>query len=101
MRQVNIHEAKTHLSELIAAGERGEEIVIARRGKPVARIRPAEGDGAQKHKPRFWFLKEQVRDHPSFFDPMTDDELDEWYAPLEGAEELSPGTRTSERRRPA
>lgn len=101
MRQVNIHEAKTHFSELIAAVERGEEIVIARRGKPVARIRPAEGDGAQKHKPRFGFLKEQVRVHPSFFDPMTDDELDEWYAPLEGAEELSPGTRTSERRRPA
>jgi prevent-host-death family protein len=38
MRQVNIHEAKTHFSELIAAVERGETIVIARRGKPVAEI---------------------------------------------------------------
>jgi prevent-host-death family protein len=36
--QVTIHEAKTHLSRLIAAVERGEEIVIARRDKPVARL---------------------------------------------------------------
>ena len=35
---VNIHEAKTHLSRLIEAVERGEEVVIARAGKPVARL---------------------------------------------------------------
>jgi len=39
VRQVNIHEAKTHFSELIAAVERGEEIIIARRGKPVAHVK--------------------------------------------------------------
>lgn len=38
MRQVNIHEAKTRLSELIAAVEAGEEVVIARAGKRVARL---------------------------------------------------------------
>lgn len=38
MRQVNIHEAKTKLSELIAAVEAGEEVVIARAGKRVARL---------------------------------------------------------------
>ena len=38
MRQVNIHEAKTRLSELIAAVEAGEEVVIARAGKPVVRL---------------------------------------------------------------
>ena len=37
--QVMIHEAKTHLSRLIAAVERGEEVVIARRDKPVVEIR--------------------------------------------------------------
>jgi antitoxin (DNA-binding transcriptional repressor) of toxin-antitoxin stability system len=37
--QVTIHEAKTHLSRLIAAVERGEEVVIARRDKPVVEIR--------------------------------------------------------------
>ncbi len=36
--QVTIHEAKTHLSKLIAAVERGEEVIIARRDKPVARL---------------------------------------------------------------
>jgi prevent-host-death family protein len=38
--QVSIHEAKTQLSRLIAAVERGEEVVIARRDKPVARLVP-------------------------------------------------------------
>jgi prevent-host-death family protein len=37
-RQVNIHEAKTHFSKLAEAVEAGEEIVIARSGKPVMRL---------------------------------------------------------------
>ncbi|MGI8740542.1 MAG: type II toxin-antitoxin system Phd/YefM family antitoxin [Gammaproteobacteria bacterium] len=44
MIQVNIHEAKTRLSQLLALAEAGEEVVIARGGRPVARlstIRPA------------------------------------------------------------
>ncbi|MEO8341473.1 MAG: type II toxin-antitoxin system prevent-host-death family antitoxin, partial [Nitrospirota bacterium] len=35
MRQVNMHEAKTHLSELVEAAEAGEVVVIARHGRPV------------------------------------------------------------------
>jgi prevent-host-death family protein len=35
---VNMHEAKTRLSELVAAAESGEEVVIARDGKPAARL---------------------------------------------------------------
>ncbi|MFU8840692.1 MAG: type II toxin-antitoxin system Phd/YefM family antitoxin [Nitriliruptoraceae bacterium] len=42
MRQVNVHEAKTHLSRLLADVEAGEEIVIARGGRPVARLVKAE-----------------------------------------------------------
>ncbi|HLJ68436.1 MAG TPA: type II toxin-antitoxin system Phd/YefM family antitoxin [Chloroflexota bacterium] len=38
MRQVNIHEAKTHLSRLVEDAARGDEIIIARAGKPVARL---------------------------------------------------------------
>jgi prevent-host-death family protein len=38
MRTVNIHEAKTQFSKLIARVEAGEEIVIARDGQPVARV---------------------------------------------------------------
>ena len=37
---VNVHEAKTHLSRLLAAVEQGSEVVIARSGKPVARLVP-------------------------------------------------------------
>jgi prevent-host-death family protein len=40
--QVTLHEAKTQLSKLIAAAERGEEIIIARRDKPVARLNAVE-----------------------------------------------------------
>ena len=38
MKQVNVHQAKTNLSKLLAEVERGEEVVIARAGKPVARL---------------------------------------------------------------
>lgn len=38
--QVNVHEAKTHLSRLLERAEAGEEIVIARNGRPVARLVP-------------------------------------------------------------
>ncbi len=38
MRQVNIYEAKTQLSRLVAAVERGEEVVIARAGRPVVKL---------------------------------------------------------------
>ena len=36
--EVNVHQAKTHLSKLIAAAENGEEIVIARNGKPAVKL---------------------------------------------------------------
>lgn len=38
MRQVNIHEAKTHLSRLVEDAARGDEIIIAKAGKPIARL---------------------------------------------------------------
>jgi prevent-host-death family protein len=42
MKTVNIHDAKTHLSKLIARARKGEEIVLAKAGKPVAKIVPFE-----------------------------------------------------------
>lgn len=47
MVTVNIHEAKARLSEYIAAVERGETVVIARRNVPVAEIRPLPGPRRQ------------------------------------------------------
>lgn len=43
MKTVNIHEAKTHLSRLLVEVAAGEEIVIAKAGKPIARIVPVAG----------------------------------------------------------
>ncbi|HEY2628420.1 MAG TPA: type II toxin-antitoxin system prevent-host-death family antitoxin [Usitatibacter sp.] len=43
MKPVNIHEAKTHLSRLVERVQAGEEIVIARAGRPAARLVPLEG----------------------------------------------------------
>jgi prevent-host-death family protein len=42
MAEVNVHEAKTHLSRLLLRVAGGEEIVIARAGKPVAKLVPIE-----------------------------------------------------------
>jgi prevent-host-death family protein len=48
VRQVNIQEAKTHLSRLVERAAGGEEIVIARSGKPVARLVPFDRDRAPR-----------------------------------------------------
>ncbi len=40
MKTVNVHEAKTHLSRLLTRVARGEEVVIAKAGKPIARLVP-------------------------------------------------------------
>ena len=42
MTHVNVQEAKTRLSQLLAAAERGEEVVIARAGPPAVRLEPDE-----------------------------------------------------------
>jgi prevent-host-death family protein len=42
MKTINIHSAKTHFSSLLAEVEAGEEIIIAKAGKPVARLMPLE-----------------------------------------------------------
>ncbi|MGH3830623.1 MAG: type II toxin-antitoxin system Phd/YefM family antitoxin [Pseudonocardiaceae bacterium] len=41
-KQVNVYEAKTHLSKLLEQVEAGDEIIIARHGKPVARLEPLQ-----------------------------------------------------------
>lgn len=49
MQTVNIHEAKTHLSRFVDQAASGEEILIARAGKPIARLVPLASDS---DKPR-------------------------------------------------
>ncbi len=55
---VNVHEAKTHLSRLLGRVERGEEITIARAGRPVAKLIPLEPKKTRglwgKYKGQIW-----------------------------------------------
>ena len=48
MRTVNVYDAKTHLSRLLESVEKGEEIVIARAGRPVARLVPVAAKSPRK-----------------------------------------------------
>lgn len=48
MRKVNIHEAKTTLSQLVEVAESGEDVVIARAGRPVARLTRLDARGGVK-----------------------------------------------------
>ncbi|MFM9862089.1 MAG: type II toxin-antitoxin system Phd/YefM family antitoxin [Micropepsaceae bacterium] len=51
MKQVSLYEAKTHLSKLVDEAAAGEEIVIAKNGKPMARLRPLD-DAQARTGPR-------------------------------------------------
>jgi prevent-host-death family protein len=62
MKTINIHAAKTHLSSLVEEAAAGEEIVIAKAGKPVARIVALEKSDARKTfgmwKGKIWVSKD-------------------------------------------
>jgi prevent-host-death family protein len=77
MSQVNMHEAKTHLSRLVARALEGEDIVIARAGKPLVRIVPVTADVSRRRQRPIAGLDIKVLDSV-FFDPLPDDELDAW-----------------------
>ena len=72
---VNIHEAKTHFSKLIERVQAGEEIVVAKAGKAVARLVPTLPP-ARRRPPREWAGIE-IPDS-AFFDPMSDEDLSAW-----------------------
>ena len=74
MPVVNIHEAKTQLSRLLAQVEAGEEVVIARRGRPVARLVRCQPMG----KRQFGAMKGQIKITDAFFEPLPEEELKLW-----------------------
>lgn len=75
--QMNVSEAKAKLSELVAAAERGEDVVIARGGHPVVRLMLMKATHV-----RLGVLKGVVPPEsvPDFLEPMSEDELAEWGA---------------------
>ena len=70
MQKLNIHEAKTHFSRLVDAAAAGEEIIIAKAGKPTARLVPMERATPIR---RFGRLKRRVRIADDFDAPLPDE----------------------------
>jgi len=69
---VNVHEAKTHFSKLLERAHGGEEIVLAKAGKPYARLVPLESA-----QPRVPGLAKGKLDK-TFFEPLPEEELKAW-----------------------
>jgi prevent-host-death family protein len=72
MKQVNVHEAKTHLSRFIEEVEAGGEVVIAKAGKPVAKLSPI---GRQGRRRKLGLLDGKFKIPNDFNAPLPDDVL--------------------------
>ncbi len=70
---VNVHEAKTHFSRLLEQAHAGQEIILAKAGKPYARLVPLVVKPTRRQPGR---LKGRIDD--TFFEPLPDEELDAW-----------------------
>jgi len=70
MRTVNIHEAKTHLSRLLEEASQGEEVIIAKAGKPIARL--VSMKKARKRR-KLGVLAGQFTVPPDFDAPLPDE----------------------------
>jgi prevent-host-death family protein len=78
MSTYNIHEAKSQLSKLIEAVQRGETVTIANAGKPVAVLGPLRDKGVRRVR---GVLKGQIRLGAEFDEPLPDDMLKSFEAP--------------------
>lgn len=72
---VNVHEAKTQLSKLLERAHAGEEIILAKAGKPYARLAPLEAGAGRRQPGRLPGLVDD-----DFFEPLPAEELDAWEA---------------------
>ena len=71
---LNIQEAKTHLSRHVAGLKPGDRIILCRRNRPVAEIRPIPG---RSNEPRPFGLGRGLAEvTDAFFEPLPDDVLD-------------------------
>ncbi|MDT8439921.1 MAG: type II toxin-antitoxin system prevent-host-death family antitoxin [Wenzhouxiangellaceae bacterium] len=76
MKQVNLYEAKTQLSKLVEAAVAGEEVIIARAGKPVARLSALEKPA---HKRRLGILDGKITIPEDFNAPLPDEVIESFY----------------------
>lgn len=78
MRTVNMHEAKTHLSRLVARAAKGEPFIIAKAGKPLVKVVPLDVSPAEGKPQRFDFMAGEI-EVPDDFDTMMQDEILEMF----------------------
>jgi len=71
----SVHQAKTNLSRLIAEAENGNDVIIARGKKPVARLVALGSSGKSRQPGRF---RGKITVPRSFFKPMAPGELKRW-----------------------
>jgi prevent-host-death family protein len=90
MTKVNVFEIKAKLSEYLDRAAGGERIVICRHNKAVAELRPIveapvepRTIGPIPGRPTFYLP-------PSFFEPLTDDELEQWAGGIGGTPAVAP-----------
>ena len=74
MAEIDVTEAKARLSEYLARVERGETVIICRRNKPVAELRPVRGMPARPHPTGL--AAGRVRISKAFFEPLDEDLLE-------------------------
>lgn len=79
-KAVNIHAAKTHLSRLVDRAAAGEEIIIARNGKPIARLMPLAHPG-QRREPGL--LAGRIHIAEDFDEPLPAELLAAFHGPIE------------------
>ena len=81
MRTVNVHEAKTHFSRLIDAAHAGETILLAKGGRPWARLMPLESRPPQR-RPGVLTGRLALPAPESLLEPLPDEELEALELPL-------------------
>ncbi|WP_273259722.1 type II toxin-antitoxin system prevent-host-death family antitoxin [Lautropia mirabilis] len=77
MMQVNVHEAKTHLSRLLEDVGKGDVVIIAKAGKPMAKLVPYDGEDVTPR--RIGFMPD-LSEIPEDFDDMMADEIAEMFS---------------------
>ena len=73
MESVNMHEAKTRLSQLVARAQQGESFIIAKAGKPLVRVTAIDSPESSQQR-RIGFLAGQLK-IPDDFDRMGEDDI--------------------------
>lgn len=81
MVRLNVHEAKTHLSQFLRRVEQGETILLCRHNRPIAEIRPLPG--VQPKRRVFGLDQGKVIVPPEFFEPL-DEETLEYFSGVRG-----------------